>query len=440
MSILSMQRADEVRNQILNCLAYDSCDSVVDSPPGAGKTYLVEDASGLVALHLEQQVIIACPSNSQADDVAKRIAQAFPMLRVTRFTTSDYQEPDDFAAIPNLFCTSDKRRLNSLVIVATVAKYIEVEGLGFDPDFLFVDEAYQVKKSDYDRIRDLAGRTMLVGDPGQIDPIVRTSRRLYAADRMGPHVPAPQALLAGGLARYFQLPVSRRLMQDSVDIVLPTFYAHLAFDGMVAAGGRSIISRHRPATTTDRLINDCLGRGSLSMITMPAALTPRTDRGMVALAAGICDRLVTNGYRYADDNDNGILLPKHIGIVVSHREQVTAVRKALGPQMCDIHVETANRFQGLERRLIIAFHPMSGKIRPDAFALDPGRLCVALSRHRIACMILGRDGIGEAIDRYVPDDDRFLCQYDDPVHKGWRAHQMLLAEMARRDRVVRCPT
>ena len=85
--------------------------------------------------------------------------------------------------------------------VATVAKYTQIESLGFDPDYLYIDEAYQVKKSDYDRMRGLARQAVLIGDPGQISPIVKTSTRHFAADPDGPHIAAPHGLLAANAAR-----------------------------------------------------------------------------------------------------------------------------------------------------------------------------------------------------------------------------------------------
>ena len=61
-----------------------------------------------------------------------------------------------------------------------------------------------------------------------------------------------------------------------------------------------------------------------------------------------------------------------------HREQVTAVRKALGPSLRE--VQTANRFQGLERKVIVALHPLSGKHRPTELRFatpQPSRFVIA---------------------------------------------------------------
>jgi hypothetical protein len=45
-------------------------------------------------------------------------------------------------------------------------------------------------------------------------------------------------------------------------------------------------------------------------------------------------------------------------------------------------IGTANQAQGLEREAAVVIHPLAGYREAPPFATDPGRLCVALSRHR----------------------------------------------------------
>ena len=45
-------------------------------------------------------------------------------------------------------------------------------------------------------------------------------------------------------------------------------------------------------------------------------------------------------------------------------------------------VGTANQAQGLEREAVVVIHPLAGYREAPPFATDPGRLCVAMSRHR----------------------------------------------------------
>jgi hypothetical protein len=329
------------------------------------------------------------------------------------------------------------KELSAPVTVATVAKYTEIEGLGFMPDYLYIDESYQVRKSEYERVRGLARQAMLIGDPGQIPPIVKTSIRHFAADPNGPHLAAPSGLLAAGAARRFGLPLSRRLPQDTVEIVQPAFYANLPFQGLAAADDRFLDPTVAGATPTDRLLDRCLAAGSLSMIALPRALRPPVDTEVIGLVVELIQRMLFRRYVVTDDDGAQDLTADHISVVVFHREQVTAVRKALGPRLRGVHVETANRFQGLERKVIIALHPLSGRHRPTEFSADAGRMCVALSRHRVTCLMVGRDGIREVLDRLVPDDGRFLGQIGDPYFEGWRAHATLCGALENRNAVIR---
>jgi hypothetical protein len=131
------------------------------------------------------------------------------------------------------------------------------------------------------------------------------------------------------------------------------------------------------------------------------------------------------------------LQPYEVGVVVSHREQVSAVAQALGPLADQVLVETANRFQGLERKVVFGIHPLSGVLHPSDFHLNPGRMCVMMSRHQVICFLLSRAGLGEALMSYMPDDDRFLGQVDDPSYGGWRAHEAVWRRLENESRVIR---
>ena len=71
------------------------------------------------------------------------------------------------------------------------------------------------------------------------------------------------------------------------------------------------------------------------------------------------------------------LQPRRVAVGVSHNDQKDLLRIALTAQGFDeVVVETANKLQGLEFDVVVAWHPLSGLPEPDGFHLDPGRLCV----------------------------------------------------------------
>ena len=90
---------------------------------------------------------------------------------------------------------------------------------------------------------------------------------------------------------------------------------------------------------------------------------------------------------------------------------------------------------GAGRGSAVTFH-CSGRADASAFHLEAGRLCVMLSRHRVACFVLARTGIWDLLLRYAPTGDRVLGIDGDPEFEGWRAHVGLLDALRRRGRVV----
>ena len=86
--------------------------------------------------------------------------------------------------------------------------------------------------------------------------------------------------------------------------------------------------------------------------------------------------------------------------------------------------------------MMLVHHPLSGRADATGFHLDAGRLCVMLSRHRIACFVVSRGGIEEMLLRYAPAGERVLGMEVDEEFEGWRAHLSLVQALQREARVV----
>jgi hypothetical protein len=100
-------------------------------------------------------------------------------------------------------------------------------------------------------------------------------------------------------------------------------------------------------------------------------------------------------------------------------------------------VQTPEVWQGLQRPLMIVKHPLSGVAEPTGFELEPGRLCVGLSRHQLACILVTRDGIGEALDRHQHDCEHRPLGAEDIQWEGWSANRKIWAELEDHDRLFR---
>jgi len=151
---------------------------------------------------------------------------------------------------------------------------------------------------------------------------------------------------------------------------------------------------------------------------------------------GLVDRLLDRGTVVFDERGEQPLTPEMIRVACAHVSQVHAVQERLSISTEGVLVETADRFQGLERPVMLVHHPLSGRVDADAFHLDVGRLCVAISRHSVACFLFSRGGIQEMLLRHAPSGDRILGADEDEEFAGWSAHLTVLRKLREQERVV----
>ncbi len=94
-------------------------------------------------------------------------------------------------------------------------------------------------------------------------------------------------------------------------------------------------------------------------------------------------------------------------------------------------MNTANKLQGLTYEIVIAWHPLAGLVELDEFHLDPGRLCVMLTRHRQACIVIGRAGDRELVKGIPPATPTYIGWESNPALDGWYAHEGVFAQLER---------
>src|SRR5262249_48800472 len=137
-------------------------------------------------------------------------------------------------------------------------------------DHLLVDEAWQMAWSDFMLLSQVAPRFVMVGDPGQIDPVVTIDVSRWATATTPPQAPAPELILGARprpTLELLELPASRRLPADSVEIV-NGFY-DFPFDAWSKPGDR--VYRPGPSSSDDPLdaVLDRLRIGSIAALTVP---------------------------------------------------------------------------------------------------------------------------------------------------------------------------
>src|SRR5437879_13800008 len=128
---------------------------------------------------------------------------------------------------------------------------------------------------------------------------------------------------------------------------------------------------------------------------------------------------------------------REIGVAVSTDVQRAVVEQALADlNVTGVSVRTYNRHQGLEYAVTVLWHPLSSIPEFNPFYGDLGRLCVGMSRHRHAAIVVGRRGLRRLLDDpplspeapWPGQRDRFLA--------GWLAHAELLTYLDRNGATV----
>jgi hypothetical protein len=411
----------------------------LDSPPGAGKTWVVERLAIQAFARMSERCMVVTQTNEQGFDVARRLCRDYPNFRIWLYVRDNLPIPSFLPSLPNLRITTKIQAVGSgpCVVIVNAAKWSWIQNPFSRFDIQIVDEAFQLADYRFQQIAGLADRFALVGDPGQIVPIIRCEVERWRSDRTGPHVSCPQTLLA----RYpellrLSLPVSRRLPPDTVSFVQPAFYPTLPFIALSATADRKLEIGVAGTMPIDRAINLAREGASLVQIEMPSLITGEVDEEATAIIISLINRLFERRARVRDGGQIRALEPGMIGVVCAHVSQVEAVRERMPRNFADIFVETADRFQGLERAVMLVHHPLSGRRDGSAFHLDAGRLSVMLSRHRVACFIITRGGIEDILLRFAPSGNRILGVDNDPEFEGWRANLLIQQRLREQERVL----
>jgi hypothetical protein len=408
---------------------------ILRSPPGAGKTGMAQRLALQSATYLQQRCMIVTQTNEQAFELTRRLAQNARGVPIYMFAKKSLALPDDL-------CQSGRvvpvHRIGDFpqgpsITIGNAAKWSWLQTSDPMFDVQIVDEAFQLPDYRYQLISNLAPRHALIGDPGQIDPFVNCEIERWRCDPSGPQVACPIALeKRHPTVLQLALPVSRRLNADTISIIQPAFYPDMPF--RATSRDRSVRFDVAGIMPFDAALDGVAAGASIVMVELPPQITGEADGELAQELVESIRRLLRRRAWMSDDGRVSQVTPENIGVVCAHVSQVNAVRERLGTGLTDVFVETANRYQGIERPFMFVHHPLSGRADATAFHLDAGRLCVMLSRHRIGCWIFGRQGIAGQLMRFSPAGDRALGIDEDREYQGWRAHLTLLAALSRAGR------
>ncbi|MEU7011871.1 AAA domain-containing protein [Streptomyces sp. NPDC046332] len=406
---------------------------VVESPPGGGKSTLVAQAASTLAPSSGPCIVIA-QTNTQVDQLVRRLVRHHPHLRTARLTATEHTAPHDLQTHSGVRIGT---RIDDLehaadVIVGTAMKWATVTDRRWP--WAIIDEAHQMRSDLLLRTANLFDQALFVGDPGQLDPFSTVE-----TDRFHglPHDPADSAvtvLLANNPdLPVHTLPVSWRLPPSAVPPISNAFYTRTPFHAGTDEADRTLkLSIPGMRTPADHTI-ELAARTGWALLELPARITHQPDTETCHAALGLAERLLIRGaVTTCEDNPQGhVLRPEDIAIGTAHRDQAHHLRTLLArryPRLHGITIDTANRLQGCEVSVTIVLHPLSGRSNASPFHLEAGRLCVLTSRHRHACIVVARAGIAELLDTH-PSNDPSHPGAASKTPDGWESNHAVLAHL-----------
>ena len=444
--------------------------SVVSAAPGSGKsTALLEIARTLLGEADSHRILIAAQTNNQATDLAIKLKQKHPALRVARLVSSRLERPEEFTG--DWLTSSDQLPDDEKsIVIGTTAKLSQAlkQLIKIQVDYLLVDEAFQMSWASFMQLSSLSSNFVLIGDGGQIDPVVTVDTSRWESSKFPPHWPAPKTVALrkttlGNKYKEAQLNYCWRLPRNSVDYIKP-FYEQLELEVLpVPNVDERVLTFTTQPSGADIVLHNALDLsrdGSPVLVTIPDETngTPvNADRALakeIALALELL--LESNPTWEMKDNPktpSGQLKLDDIAIcstkramnaLIEHEIQAVLKKAPLelrNPRAANLpnfglKVDTPERLQGLEFKVFFAVHPLSSSTNPSAFDLETGRLCVMASRHQIALVMFSREHVLTSLDTQLPNAIQAPGMKDN-VGIGHRLHRQFLMSLSENQRVIR---
>ncbi len=425
-------QVDEATEKLVNHVRAEERLAVVQAPPGSGKTHLL--LQGVKAAYDgKQRVAIATQTRSQADDICRRLSLGrVPCIRFVAQDGVGTSQPPGVAAIAN----HKELPTGRCIVVGTTAKWGLIQ-LAHHFDVLFVEEAWQMGWADFMLLGQVAPRFVLIGDPGQIPPVVSIDASRWETAPRPPHRPAPELILDEHrpAALDLQLPATRRLPASTADLIRP-FY-DFPFGSWAAPGERVLVPGRQQRGPLGAVV-ERLRTGSVVGVTLP---TPdggpplECDDDAAELAVDVVRAILRSQPEYMMDGRLGALEVNDIGLCATHHVMNAAMRLRLDGRLKGVSIDTPERWQGLERRVMVVVHPLSGVVLPSEFDLETGRLCVMASRHQVSLVVVTRNHLADTLDSHMPSAGQPIGR-PDVSGRGHLQNTVFWRTLLSQDRVI----
>lgn len=334
--------------------------TIIDSPPGAGKTTLATRLAYYLHVVLPNlPVTITTPTNHSGQALIAKLAGAYGPDCVVAGSSNIM--PEEWAGE-----VMRGDAYSGAIAVQTVASAaMKKDAAG---GLYIVDEAYQTAFSEVISAVETADQLLFIGDPGQIGPVVTVNTAMFDRSSHPPHVPAPVVFARNPGAAELTLDSTYRLGETTTDIVAE-FYD---FD---------FASRRLPQTIESR--------AEIETTVLERFNSPHHPDMLDILCDEVIDLLGT-AYTAVDEDGTEVtreLTGHDIAVVVAHNSQRAYIDARLTGLLTPadhlgLTVGTADSLQGGQWPAVVALDPLAGVQAVTDHHAALGRLCVMLSRHQ----------------------------------------------------------
>lgn len=405
---------------------------------GAGKSTFVRDTVS-VCRDVDMRVAVAAPTNEQVFSLVASIADANQDQSVAYVPAKDVELPA-WARRPNIsVITPAHRASGQAIIVGTIDKLAtarnprsgRVPPLGAF-DALIMDESYQANAGKYYAVGDIAPMHLCVGDGGQIHPFTTVEAGLqWKGLEEDPLRTAIGVLRANHPdTPLHRFPITRRLDGRALAVARCFYPPEHEFGAAIADGVRQMtLGRMLAPTSRDQVLDralDLAAETGWAHVELPAHQVLTCDPETAAAIVDILVRLRGRSPQVVCERDRTAsgLDFRRVAVGVAHNDQKDLVRAMLDDVgLAGVVVDTANRLQGLEFDVCVCWHPLAGLDEADEFHLEAGRMCVLCTRHRHACVVVGRAGDRELVEGLPPATPAWPGIDTDQILDGWEAHR-----------------
>lgn len=332
--------------------------TLVDAPPGSGKTYAIETILSHLSTRTALTLRVVCPTREQCLSMSLRLRDALPPGSVQLLMSR--VSPDAVGGDAELSALTTSTDQNRVRVQTVAAAKMMVP----DTDVLIVDEAYQATFADVATAAAGASQILLVGDPGQIGPVIAVDTSEWESLSQAPHHRAPEVFGRRGDARRAMIDTTFRLGPVTTAAIAPLY----DFPFTSARPPRALIARD--------------GSHVPEVVSLPLGVVDAVDDvpKLSALTQRVQDLLA---HRLMEDGTDRAMTASDIAVVVAHNSQaglVTGMLAASG--LTDVVVGTADKLQGGQWHAVVALDPVTGVSDVTGHHTSLGRLCVMTSRHR----------------------------------------------------------